>query len=239
MKNNYKNLKKLYKAYIKNKTLLYKEDCPSPEEILKCFKSKLSKKQKIKIIDHLIDCFYCAQEFEFILETLRFEKKIINDIDILLHSIKKKSNCKAISSPKKQRLFFLQIPWKYAFLSAFIILTISVISVFIHNIFERDGYRGVNLPQINLIDPIGEKKFNSPLVFKWSELKGSNYYILDIFDETLYPIWKSNKIYKNKFILPHEISRRLYKNERYFWMITAFYSNEVKFESPLKEFTIN
>ena len=242
MKIKHKELQKLYKAYITENTPESRKNCPHPKEIINFFKSKTSEKQKTKIIDHIANCYSCAQEFEFILQIRRDERKLIEEIGKLLQSkenisaIKKRAG-KTVSYIREKRIsFFPKLSWKYAFLLVGIFIIISAIIIFLKS--EKQEYRGENLEQINLIEPIKGKYSKSLLVFKWNAFKDSDYYILELFDETLFPVWKSNKIFKNHAVLPSETGKKLNENKTYFWMVTVFLPDGRKIESKIEEFTL-
>ncbi|UCC40681.1 MAG: hypothetical protein JSV96_04340, partial [Candidatus Aminicenantes bacterium] len=103
---------------------------------------------------------------------------------------------------------------------------------------EKREYRGTNSKQIHLIEPINKKCSKSSLIFKWNFVKNSEYYVLELFDDTLYPVWKSQKIFKAQATLPLEISNRLKKDKAYFWMVIAFLNHGKKIESRLEKFTL-
>jgi len=242
MKIKHKDLQKLYKAYMMENIPQSRKNCLLPKEIINFFKSKLSEKQKIKIIDHMTNCYCCAQEFEFILQTLRDEKKLNEEIGKLLQSkenitaIRKRAKRNISNTGKMKKIFFPILSWKYVLLLIGAIIIISALVTF-QNLGKRE-YRGTNLTQVHLIEPINGKYSKSSLVFKWNEFKDSEYYILELFDETLFQIWKSNKIFKNHVILPTEIAKMLNENKIYFWMVTAFLTDGIKIESEIEEFTL-
>lgn len=242
MKIKHKDLQKLYRSYIVENTPLSRKNCPSIKEITFFFKPKTSEKKKTKIIDHVTNCYYCAQEFEFILHTLRCEKELNEEIGNLLH-IKDNRNAKnrkakenATNLKKVQKLFFPKFYWKYAWFLIGATIVISAL-IIIHNSEKRE-YRGINLNRVHLIKPINGTHSKSLLEFKWTEIKDSDYYILELFDETLFPIWKSNKIIKNQVILPNKIAKSLTENKTYFWMVTAFLLSGRKIESDIEAFKV-
>ena len=71
MKIKHKDLQQLYKYFVMENIPESRKNCPPSKEIINFFRAKLSEKQKTNIIDHITHCYYCAQEFEFILQTLR------------------------------------------------------------------------------------------------------------------------------------------------------------------------
>lgn len=244
MKINNKDLKDLYRSYIIDNTPPNRKNCPPTKEIINLF-GKTSKKQKLRIIDHISSCYLCLQEFEFILKTLRIEKKLSADIGNLLRKeqdyllIKGAVDKKDFSRIKKIFLCFPQISWKYASLFAGIILLISVVAtLFILQNNEKKEYRGAQLTPIKLFEPLIGKYSKSILKFRWVEIKGSDYYVIELFDEALRPIWKSKKIYTNHTVLPKRILESLRENKKYFWMISAYFSDGRKVESRLEYFNL-
>ena len=241
MKINNKELKILYKVHLAEKKPLSRKDCPSPKEIIKFVRFETSNKKKEKILDHLLNCSFCAKEFEFILEILRYEKKLNQEIDKFMEkSFTKKRNEKKISKSKKIRLpFYAQIRWKNVSIAAgSIVLFFLIIAPFIFKNHEKHEYRGGTPFEIMVIQPTGKIYTKSSLVFKWENMSNSDYFILEIFDNALNPIFKSNKIYKNQSILPDKIIKMLSGKKTYFWMVTAFFSNGEKIESRLEEFAM-
>jgi len=240
MKIKHNDLQKLYKAYLVDRVPQSRKNCPHPKEIINFFNSRLNENKISRLIDHITNCFYCAQEFEFIIQTLREQEKLSEQIGNLLRSenfrmkTEKRIKENVLSSATKKRFFFPVLPWKY--ILPFLVAAIIISALILFQATEKIEYRDESIPQINLIEPVNGKYFKSSSLFKWTEIKNSSYYILEIFDETLYPVWESNKISKNYSILPEEALKKLSKNKTYFWMVTAYLSNGRKIESILEEF---
>jgi hypothetical protein len=240
MKIKHNDLQKLYKAYIMDRIPQSQKNCPPPKEIIKFFRLKLSENRKSKLIDHITNCYYCAQEFEFILQTLREQEKLSKEIGRLFCSknmrveIEKGIKKDAPQSAKKRWIFFPFLSWKYVLPIFVVAIIISALIIFKKP--EKIEFRDEHFSQISLIEPINGKYFKPSSVFNWTEIKNSAYYILEIFDETLYPVWESNKISKNHYTLSGETARKLIKNKTYFWMVTVYFSDGRKIESALEEF---
>ena len=242
MKIKHKDLQKLYKDFVMENIPESRKDCPPSKEIINFFRAKLSEKQKTKIVDHITHCNYCAQEFEFILQTLRYEGKLSEEIGNLIRSKNDKTALKTkdkkipLNSGKKQKLFTPVLSWKYALLPFAVLLIIFALIFFPRS--ENEEYRGVNHIRIQLVEPIDGKYSKSQLEFRWNELKDSDYYILELFDETLLPVWKSNRISKNRVIPPAELVKKLSINKTYLWMVTAFFPDGRRVESDIEEFIL-
>ncbi|MFW6173478.1 MAG: hypothetical protein ACOC5T_07030 [Elusimicrobiota bacterium] len=245
MKINNKDLKKLYRAHIMESIPIYRKNCPPSNKIIDLFRSKLSEKQKSKIIDHISCCCFCSKEFEFILETLRARNKFTNQIGELLLSKKEKLVLKEKSKkindqPRSGQIsIFTKISWKYAPLFAVMILVISAFFayLFFHK-NQKKEYRGESITAIQLIEPRKGKNQKPSLEFRWKEIQGADYYILELFDETLFPIWKSKKITDNHTLLPKKIIDNLAPGKLYFWMLTVYYPDGNKIESRIESFVL-
>lgn len=242
MKIKHKDLQQLYKYFVMENIPESRKDCPPSKEIINFFRAKLSEKQKTNIIDHITHCYYCAQEFEFILQTLRYEGKLSEEIGNLIRHENDKTTLKTrakkipLNSGKKQKIFIPVLSWKYALLPFAALLIISALIFFPRS--EKEEFRGANLNQVQLVEPIDGKYSKSQLVFRWKKLKDSDYYILELFNETLLPVWKSNRISKNRVILPTELVKKLSINKTYLWMVTAFFPDGRRIESEMEEFTL-
>lgn len=227
------DLKKMFKSHIIESTLLSRKNCPPINDIINLFRSELSETKKSKIIDHLSSCYYCLQEFEFILKTLRIGKNLSTDIRSLLRKEK------IFYRRKKLIPFFPWISWKYAsLLSGIALLAFLFIIIFTIQNKEKKEFRGNFLTSIKLIEPLKGKYSKSLLKFRWIEIKGSDYYIIELFDEALRPIWKSNKIYTNSVVLPKIVSKKLTENKKYFWILSAYFPDGEKIESRIECFTL-
>lgn len=245
MKINNDDLKKLYKLYIIETTPPSRKKCPPIIEIINLFRSKLSERQEILIIDHVSSCYYCLQEFEFILKTLRIDKKLNTDVGNLLRKEKcslltpKNAVKKDIHGRKGIITFFPRISRKYAFLFVITILSISIIiTMFLLKYSKKIEFRGNYPKSVKLIEPLKKKYSKSLLKFRWLEIKGSEYYIVELFDEALRPIWTSNKIYINSTALPKRIVDILTKNKKYFWILSAYFPDGEKIESRIEYFIL-
>ncbi len=244
MKINLEALRRLYTSYIADFTQISRENCPSPEILTECLRGQSSKKKKNRITEHISRCSYCMKEFQFILEIQRDEKKVIQKIAHLFdsHSKKNKSEKKSLKNPdvlKKKSLFpFLQKTWNRAFFAAGAILIVAgglALYFLIHGGLGQK-FRGTNIDHIMLIKPVRNKSARAPIVFHWRKMINSEYYILELFDDTLFPIWKSWKIPENKLELPQDIMESLSSGKNYHWFITGFFPGDRKIESSLEHF---
>ena len=194
--------------------------------------------------EHISRCSYCMEEFQFILEIHRNEKKFIQKIAPLIdsHSKKSKSEKKIPKNPdvlKKKSLFsFQQKKWNRALFAAGAVLIVVGGLAFYFLIHGELGqkFRGKDIDHIKLIKPVHNKSTRAPFVFQWRKKINADYYILELYDETLFPIWKSWKIPENKLELPPDIIESLSSGKSYYWFITGFFPGDRKIESSLEQF---
>jgi len=233
MKLNSRDLREAYQADIKDKIPESRKCCPSPKKMLHLFRGKISENKKAEIVDHITNCYYCSQEFEFIIEAIRYEKNLNH---IAKEFIGKKGKNPSLKHSISHS-FPSRLKWGYSTLIASCILVLSLTAIFIvSKKVERSKYRGTSLNHIELIKPRNKMLTKSTLAFEWEAVQEADYYVFEIFDETLYPIWKSEKIILNRIILPCKTFFRLESNKSYYWMVTAFLQSGTKKESILKEF---
>lgn len=244
MKIKHKDLQNIYKTYLLEKTPSSRKNCPSPEDILDFLRKKLSKNKTTKLLNHIANCYYCAQELDYAKNILKYENKLNEEISQVIQSFQKKEcTLQDIHHWKfriknRLRLFAMTRRLKYATVFAGAAVLLCIITAFLLKSSRTIDYRSTGTSQIQLSEPIYNSSAQLPLTFRWSSIPESDYYILELFDETLYPVWKKEGLSENQLSLPKDIYMKLQKNKPYFWMVTAFLHNGKKIESSLKEFFI-
>jgi hypothetical protein len=230
MKITHEDLKEIYRDYLEDKPTASRTKCPSPQIITACLRGESSKKRRNKIINHIFKCICCQEEFELILELVREEKRFIHDLDIIIKEKKHR---------KEKKLFPFQAfrpAWIYGFI---LVIGVVLVSIFVQNISEERKYRGAESNFLTLITPNKKVTIEKQHEFKWNQVQNSEYYILEIFDESLYPIWESAQIKENHKVLSKEITEKLLIQKKYYWMVTAFLSDGKTIESRLQDFMIS
>ncbi len=223
MKLNDNDLRQLFLANIEENIPATRRECPSPKQLLRLFRVNKSGKEKTRIIDHITDCSHCAHEFDFILKSLRFER----DLNQVVQNFIKKKKIRDVSP---------RFSWRLASLvSGLSLLCAIIIFIAIPNSFRSLKYRTATHSQISLFQPQQKAIPKSSLFFQWEDVQGFEYYIFELYDETLYQIWNSDKIFQNNYSLSKKISSQLITNKTYFWMVSAIFPNGRKMESQLKE----
>jgi len=231
---NDEELRQLYRSFIALKNLESRVGCPSLEKLMSFFESSSRARKKMKIIDHVTNCSSCAREFEFLLELQRYEKKMIQEVREAqpMESLPS-SPFKSRSKSRQRSLLF----WKFSAALISIALVIVSLATIVQKL-EREDQTRATQTALRLIQPKPNQRVTLPLVFKWQKVVGAENYILELYDESLLPIWKSPEISSTSLFLPENISRQLYPGRQYFWMITAYTKNKKLSESNLFEFTM-
>lgn len=104
---------------------------------------------------------------------------------------------------------------------------------------EVSGTRQLASAEISLLSPKQGLALSSPAIFRWQAKPGSEYYVVELFDENLLPVWTSDKIQDLQARLPSEIALRLRPGQAYFWMVTSYLRGSKCAESGLLRFVVH
>jgi len=244
MKITYDDLKRAYKSHIHRLIPSSREGCPPAENIFSVFNESTSPADKEKIIDHVTGCSLCLQEFELMQSFVREEEKTVGDIAGYLRA---KAGSTRIPGKRLKISEILlgskaqaRALWRLAAASLFVIIITGLFLIATKSFFRTpEGKERGKLPgQVHLISPIRGQKIETPLLFRWEGTPNVDYYQLEIFDESLLPIWKSSRIARVYYELPPQAAYLINPNKAYFWTITAWLIDGTKREAPLDEFIL-
>ena len=227
-------LKYYYKSFLEEISPPTRVNCPSPELLLKSLRFRISKRKNRKIIKHLFSCVHCSREFEFMIETIKKEKETDQEIgQLFLQSPDEKKPSKRNNSVPVS-----SIPKKLSYLTTGIVI-IVLFSIFMLKTQKVPQFRRTRASPLQIVFP-NEIKLQLPqLYFKWDTGQKSDYYIIEIFDETLLPIWRSDKLTISPFYPTEDLLVRLEYEKTYFWMVTSYGKNKKISESRLVDFFLN
>jgi len=203
-------------------------DCPDPKLLVSLLRSELSRKKAEKIIDHMLACPNCREEFRFLLGVFRAEKTLIDELEVWLKE--KSFSVGPEKKPSRFRVkrwppFLRRGPWPAVTVAtAGFLVVISVLLVLVFRHPEK--YRADSSVRVELLEPVDEKVSLSSPVFLWKSVRGAHSYILQLFDQNLKLLWKSDRIFSTSFILPAEVAHRLSPGQVHFWMVVAFSDSE-------------
>ncbi len=211
-------LRELFRGYAASRRPLTRKGCPSPEALASSFEPSASVRKKKRVIDHISGCPFCREEFMMVFEIRKREP--------------------ARLGARSQGRSVRPLLWQYACVLLGLGLVMTSFFVAVHqkemSTVERSAETG-----ITLLDPKADQSLSGPLVFRWRGRSASDYYILELFDDALLPIWKSDKVQELQIPLPPGIYAGLRPGQSYFWMVTAFLRGTKTDESRLGRFIIH
>lgn len=204
--------------------------CTSPEALAKSFEPGASRRVKKRIVDHLSKCSHCQEEFKFYheLQSVHQRLGLIEGHDARRAPAKKpRFDERPISRPV----------WSYVSLFLGLALISSVVLVFFQSTDLSDMERE-EASAIILNYPQHSHNINDELFFRWEELPSVQRYVLELFDDSLLPVWTSPPIQGHQVLLPSQIRPLLKAGKSYYWMVTAFSGSEKVAESKLTQFVV-
>jgi hypothetical protein len=133
--------------------------------------------------------------------------------------------------------FYSRFGWRYV--SAFVMLLfLLMLAMVVLKIPQKIEFRRVRASPLRTVYPNEIHLDISELKFKWKNVPEANFYILEVFDDTLLSIWESDKILENHFQPSESLLKKIVKGKTYFWMVTAHSEAGFKTESSLVDFTV-
>ncbi len=220
-------LKTLYRGYVDSQTPVSRDDCPSAEQLVQALRGTGPKKERARVVDHVSRCGECAREFEFGLETVRAESTLIREIG-------------GQDEPEptgRRRPFYLGLSWGLASL----LVAVCAAGVLFWKLAispARETYRANARTRLELIQPGQDPVRLASLVFRWQPVSDVKYYVVEIYDEALAPLWKSEPVVGNLAALAESLKERLVSGRKYFWMVSAHFAQGDALPSPLREFSL-
>ncbi len=237
-----KCLKNAFQASLETKRPPSRDGCPPPESLLRLLRSAAPRREAARTIDHVSACGACAAEFQVLLEVLRQEKTFVRDVERLVVSSRGGDPPgarfrKGFRRFRGLRLFPGRPSWRLAALAAGLaVVCLAVVSTFV--LRAPETFRSSSPARVELLQPVDSSLRLSQPVFKWEAAKGSEYYILELFDETLLPVWRSEAVSRPELRLPPSLTRGLMIGDSYFWMVTVHFADGETISSSLQKFTL-
>lgn len=206
-------LKEIFQGYASSRRPLTRKGCPSPKAIARSFEPSASVRKKKRIVDHVSGCSSCHDEFMMFLEIQRRE-------------------------PASDRLKSRPPLWRYASVLLGLGLVVTSVFVAVHQKELADIQRAAEAGII-LLHPKADQSLSGPPVFRWQARSAADFYVLELFDDALLPIWTSDKVRDLQVPLPPQVTATLRPGKSYFWMVTAFSQGSKIEESHLGRFVIH
>jgi hypothetical protein len=211
-----------------------KINCPSPKKLVALLRFELSDRKRNKVISHLSDCSICAHEIKFINEILTAEKNFDKEAALII----KRRNF----APRKKGIFdkspFPKLSWSSMSVAAVLTIIILSTSMFFLLKTNKPAVERDSILQLNHISPNDTSISLSELIFQWENITDSDYYTVEVFDDSLDFVWRSERIIENRVIPSTELKGLLKQNTTYYWMVTSFLKNGKQVESDLAKFNL-
>jgi len=221
-----RELRRIYRSYVSERTRADWEECPPVKDLRAAFEGTTPRAAKDAIVDHISGCSDCAREFEFI-------RKIREREDDLA------AGMNAPSRGRRHPLLFLSRPIReYALGAVMIAVVISGVIVSLHE-SSRDGERNRPAGIPETLAPSGHVEAPPPLIFRWKPVTRAVSYVVEIYDESLRLIWESPPVSTTAALLPDPIMESLSGDKSYYWSVLAL-DSEGKFgESRFEVFSFD
>jgi len=224
------SLRDLFQGYANSRRPPCRRDCPAFTAIAGSFEPSASNRNKKKIVDHISECSYCREEFMLLFELQKAESDPVGERDTNPRGDPRQGKAKG-RGPGYPLL------WRYACVLIGFGLALTSFFILVQN-DEISEVQRTPRTGILMLSPEIDQAISGPLVFRWLGNPDAEYYILELFDEALLPVWTSDKIRDIQVDLPSEIDLKLRPRRSYFWMITAYSQDSRMNESKLVRFTI-
>ena len=227
MKSENRDLKELFQAFARSKGPEDRRNCPSVQDLADSFDPGASRRKKKRIIDHLSECGDCREEFRLYLELNRFSSEDQRDLP------------RAVSAKASRTLrSSSRLLWRYAAIAVALGLVIAGF-VLLKRGEIPEVVRNPAGTNIALVEPVSGSVRPEEVVFRWKELASAQHYVLELFDETLLPIWVSPPLREMETRLPEDIARALKAGASYFWMVSGYSGSSKIAESRLARFEVS
>jgi hypothetical protein len=195
------------------------------------FEPSASIRDKKRIVDHISACSYCKEEFMLVVELRKAQADPLAERGGTLPGAIRRE----IARGRGHRHPLL---WQYACVLIGLGLAFTSLFVLVHRREPSDVYR-TPVAGILTLAPEIDQTVSGPIVFRWLSDPDAEYYVLELFDDALLPVWVSERIRGTRMKLPPDARSRLEVGQPYFWMITAYSQETAIEESRLARFIIS
>jgi len=226
---NDEDLKRIFRSYVGKRDSGTRQGCPSFSELSRFFDPETRRRDKLNIIDHVTDCSACAEEFEFLRGLHNYQSQIAQNASNL------RSDQRTCAIPPQIERGKRSL-WRYAPIAAGALLLMISLSMLTK--WDRPGETRTASSSVALLRPGQNQTVLITMTFEWEPVEWADAYILEVFDEALLPVWKSQEVTAILFKPPEELRSRLRPDSHYFWMVTALRNGNKLAESELRRFTM-
>jgi hypothetical protein len=204
--------------------------CPSREAIIRFFEERTSQRERWKFLSHVLSCPTCLPVFEAAEEIKSQSQEILRGLEgVELTSREARDRLRKLS---RQEILLLRrgrrgkrgsaLRW-LSISAAGVSLALLVIFAVVPMIRTQKAppiERTFSALEINLLQPKGTIPA-SALTFAWTPLPEVQSYRLEIYDQSLEPVYSSGPLSSNQAFLPQDAISRIQRDRLYFWKIVA------------------
>ena len=224
MKVDEQGLRRLYQEHIRAQVPPSRLKCLSLDRLIHFLEGRLSKRAKYAVIDHVTSCASCYQEFIFLSQLRGYEERLTSQI----------SGAPLATS---YGISPFSVVCRQAAALVVLGLLLSVAFIFWQWKPQADE-RGKSSASLILLRPAGRSALVFPFEFCWKDKIPSREYIVELFDDSLRPLWKSDRVGRTSISFSAERVGLLVPGNTYFWMVTAYSFGISAMESDLQEFIL-
>ena len=251
MKISFRDLQGHYQAALFAQSPSPRKDCLSAAQIIGLLDRTRSRRRRAYFMDHLTRCSFCLQEYEVIRNLLRERDLCVKDLAAWAKRQQRKKQSLGVEDSRDEygrtiglgkHSGMLRRGWSLALSAAFLlgclIIILSRIPI-VRNIWDS-SYRAGPETRILLVHPRQDQILSGRSIrFQWTPLPRAEYYVLEVFDASLRPIWKSPETRAARIILPPEVSARMKPSKPYYWLVTGALPDDRLAESKIGAFFIS
>ena len=184
MKTDNRTLVELFTEYIESSTPTLKDDCPSSESLANSFIPSTSLRERKRIADHIPYCKSCRDIFMILIELQQSEPSS--------EFAQQDQERKGYANRIFPKLFNISPLFRFSYVFVGLVLIASSAFLIIKSHEFSRAYRSRSAG-INLVYPVTTHPKSERLIFQWRQQLESGYYVLELFDEALLPLWTSQK----------------------------------------------
>ena len=230
MKTDLNELSALYTASLPDRKPAEGQNCPSVEKIIGCALIEIPQKERDEIVAHVANCRGCAA-------VLRQAYEIAEETDRFAAEVKRLARAEGREAEKVLSLW-ARLARRPALAVAAGLFALTVISLSVLRFADRSATRGASAAAIVLVSPAKSVPAGTDVLFKWRPVPHAGQCVVEVFDEALQPVWRSDKITGSQLLLPTAISQRLIPGRPYYWRVTWTAEGRPEAKSNLTEFSV-
>jgi hypothetical protein len=182
----------------------------------------LSRREEKPLRRHLSDCPACAGESLLIAKTLERERDLAREM-------------KAARVRPRRRIALSRLT-----VAAGAVVVVLAVVVLVglqkRSAVDDDRTRGPEIAVAGLgqsVDSAGRP------VLRWAAVPKSEFYVVEVYDDSLGLFWRSDKIRAEACVLPDEVGRKLAPGTRYVWSVTAHFADGRTAKSGFADYRLN